>query len=45
MKYVGDDITLMVLDEDVGSDDTVGKSEFKLSALCVGKGIDEWFTI
>ena len=43
MKYVGDDMTVQVYDEDPGSDDMVGEASFKLSALCVGNGIDEWF--
>ena len=45
MKYVGDDITIQVFDEDVGSDDIIGDVTFKLSALCIGNGMDEWFAI
>ena len=45
VKYVGDDMTLIVYDEDPGADDKVGEATFKLSALCVGNGIDEWFQI
>ena len=43
VKYVGDDIDVTVMDEDVGSDDMIGTAKFKLSALCVNTGIDEWF--
>jgi len=35
----------MVLDEDNNSDDVVGSAKVKFSALCIGKGVDEWFTI
>jgi len=45
VKYVGDDLTMEVFDEDVGTDDKVGEATFKLSALCVGNGIDEWFQV
>ena len=45
VKYVGDDMMIEVFDEDVGSDDKIGEATFKLSALCVGNGMDEWFQI
>ena len=45
MKYVGDDLTIAVFDEDPGSDDKVGEATIKLSAFCVGTGIDDWFQI
>ena len=45
MKYVGDDMTLTVLDEDVTSSDKIGKCTIKLSSLCVNGGLDEWFEI
>ena len=45
VKYVGDDITLQVYDADVGADDIIGEVTFKLSALCIGNGMDEWFAI
>jgi Ca2+-dependent lipid-binding protein len=45
VKYVGDDITMQVYDEDVGSDDIIGEIQFKLAALCIGNGMDEWFAI
>jgi len=45
VKYIGDDMTIKVMDEDVSSSDLVGESTIKLSSLCVGTGIDEWFPI
>jgi len=45
VKYIGDDITLKVLDEDVRSSDLVGETTLKLSSLCVNHDIDEWFPI
>lgn len=38
-------MTIQVFDEDVGSDDMIGNATIKLSALCVGNGIDEWFNV
>ena len=43
VKYIGDDLKLTVLDEDVASSDVVGETTIKLSALCVNGGLDEWF--
>ena len=43
VKYIGDDITLTVYDEDVTSSDTVAQAIIKLSSLCVNGGLDEWF--
>ena len=45
VKYIGDDMTIKVFDEDVSASDLVGESTIKLSSLCVGTGIDEWFPI
>ena len=45
VKYIGDDMTLTVLDEDVTASDKVGSCQIKLSSLCVNGGLDEWFTI
>ena len=44
VKYIGDDMHLAVMDEEVGTDDTVGSATIKLSALC-HDGIDEWFRL
>ena len=45
VRYIGDDMTIKVMDEDVTSSDTVGTATIKCSALCSGSGIDEWFQI
>ena len=45
VKYVGDDLLLQVLDEDVTSSDLIGESTIKLSSFCIGNGIDDWFSI
>ena len=45
VKYIGDDMTLTVLDEDVTASDKIGTTNIKLSALCVNGGLDEWFPI
>ena len=46
VKYIGDDMYLDVMDENVGSDDTIGSATIKLSALCVGgDGLDDWFEV
>lgn len=45
VKYVGDDMLLQVFDEDVTDSDLIGENTIKLSSLCVGNGIDEWFDI
>ena len=33
------------MDENMGSDDTIGSATVKLSALCINTGIDEWFEL
>ena len=38
-------MTITVYDEDVTSSDIVGSSVIKLSAMCVNKGIDEWYQV
>ena len=43
VKYIGDDMHLMVMDENVTDSDTVGEATIKLSSLCVDGGLDEWF--
>ena len=45
VHYIGDDIEIVVKDEDVGSDDTVGSFRTKLSSFCIGSGIEEWYKI
>ena len=45
VKYVGDDLHMAVMDECIGSDDTVGEATIKLSSMCYGEGLDEWYAI
>ena len=45
VRYIGDDMTIKVMDEDVTSSDTIGTATIKCSALCAGTGIDDWFPI
>ena len=45
VKYIGDDLTITIWDEDVTSSDKVGECIVKLSALCVNGGLDEWFQV
>ena len=45
VKYVGDDMHLTVMDENVTDSDMVGSATIKLSSFCVDGGIDEWYEI
>ena len=45
VKYIGDDLLIDVMDEDVTSSDMIGQASIKLSSLCAGGGMDEWFDI
>jgi hypothetical protein len=45
VKYVGDDLHMAVMDECMGSDDTVGEATIKLASMCYGEGLDEWYAI
>jgi len=45
IKYIGDDITIVVYDEDVTSSDLIGECTFKPSTLSVPGGITEWFDL
>lgn len=38
-------MSIKVFDEDVAASDIVGESTIKISSLCIGTGIDEWFPI
>ena len=33
------------MDDNIGSDDTIGATTIKLSSLCVNNGLDEWFEL
>ena len=45
VKYVGDDMTVQVFDEDVVGSERIGETVIKLASLCIGSGLDEWFAI
>ena len=45
VKYVGDDFHLQIFDEDMTDSDLVCESTQKLSSLCVGEGLDDWFVL
>ena len=46
VKYIGDDLKIECWDyEKIGSNDLVGDTKIKLSALCTNGGIDDWFHI
>jgi len=45
VKYIGDDMTIEVRDEDVTSSDLIGSTVIKLSSLCANGGLDEWFKL
>jgi Ca2+-dependent lipid-binding protein len=42
VKYIGDDMTVRILDENVIDSDLICEGRIKLSALCVNGGLDEW---
>jgi hypothetical protein len=45
VKYVGDDMAILVLDQNVTDTDSIGKATIKLSAMCCDGGLDEWYAI
>ncbi len=45
VRYIGDDMTVKVMDDDIGKDDTIGEAKIKLSSFCVNGGLDEWYEI
>ena len=46
VKYIGDDMHLAVMDENVTTDETIGEATIKLSAFTGGAdGLDEWYEI
>ena len=45
VKYIGDNVTLRIKDENVTDVELIGETEIKLSAFCVSGGIDDWWQI
>ena len=45
VKYVGDDMIIVVWDKCSEGDDKVGETNIKASSLCSGTGIDDWFPL
>jgi Ca2+-dependent lipid-binding protein len=45
VKYVGDDLNIQVLDEDLTKSDLVGSANIKMTSLCCNGGMDDWFDI
>lgn len=45
VKYIGDDLSIDVYDEDLTKSDHVGSTTIKLSALCMNGGMDDWYDI
>jgi Ca2+-dependent lipid-binding protein len=46
VKYIGDDIVFEVWTENiVTADEMIGQFRLKISALCVNKGVDDWWTV
>ena len=45
VKYIGDDMKIWVMDENITSDSLIGEASVKLSSLCVNGGLDDWWTI
>lgn len=45
VKYLGDDLIMVVRDDDPGKDELIGTGDSKLSAFAVYDDWDEWFTI
>jgi hypothetical protein len=45
VKYIGDDINIEVMDEDVTTSDLIGSVVMKISGLTMNGGMDEWFDL
>ncbi len=44
-RDINDDIELIVMDSNTGSDTAIGTCKVKISQICQGNGIDEYFTL
>ena len=45
MKNIADEMTIEVLDDDIGKDEKLGETTIKLSTLCVSDSIDTWIDV
>ena len=45
VKYIGDDMTITVFDENLTNSSEVASAVIKLSSFCIDDGIDEWFAL
>ena len=45
VKYIGDDIKVWVMDENITADGCIGEASIKLSSLCVNGGLDDWWIV
>ena len=46
VKYIGDDMHLAIMDENMTEDETIGEATIKLSAFTGGSdGLDEWYEV
>lgn len=45
MKNIADEMTIEVLDDDIGKDEKLGETTIKLSTLCVSDAIDTWIDV
>lgn len=45
VRFVGDDLLMQCFDEDIFDSELIGEATIKLTALCYGKGVDDWFDI
>ena len=45
IKYIGDDLDIVVLDQDLVKSDLIGDAKIKCSALCRDGGLDDWIDI
>ena len=45
MHYIGDEIKLVMWDEDVDTNNLVGAASIELSTLCISSGVDQWIAM
>ena len=46
VKYIGDDFTMKIMNKNmVMNDDVLGEATIKLSGLCMGGGMDDWWQV